>query len=69
LSGLYFKLILEKFKAVPQQVLLRVGFASALKNNNSQSFILTSYLKSVKAEPQQMLLTVAKKNRGKAALC
>jgi hypothetical protein len=40
--------------------------AAALKNNNCLAFMLTSYLKSVAAGPQQPQLNVKTQNGGKA---
>jgi hypothetical protein len=51
---------------VPQQGLLTEAFASALKSDNWLAFIFTSYLKFVKAVPQQVLLTVKWLNGGRA---
>jgi hypothetical protein len=53
-------------KSKRDHVLLTVCFASALYNNNCLAFILTSYLKSVAAGPQQLQVTVKKAKRGKA---
>jgi hypothetical protein len=47
-------------------VLITVCFASPLKNNNCLAFILTSYLKSIAAGPQQLQLTVKKAKRGQS---
>jgi hypothetical protein len=53
-------------KAAPQQELLTMSSASALKSNNYMAFILNSDLKYFKAGPQQVLITVKKPKRGKA---
>jgi hypothetical protein len=57
---------LKSVEAEPQQVLLTVCFASALKNSQLLGLFFILNLKSDKAGPQQLQLTVKKATRGQS---